>query len=67
MAGRPRKDGVVINYYIRKDLKDKLDEYSKLHEQTNTQTLEVILDLFFEHEKKRAEAERIIQNADPFA
>lgn len=66
MAGRPRKDGIYINYYIRKDLKDKLDEYSKLHKQTNTQTLEMVLTLFFEHEEKKAAAERLIQNPDPF-
>lgn len=26
---RPKKDGKVINYYVRKDLVDRLDAYSE--------------------------------------
>ncbi len=26
---RPKKDGVYINYYIQKDIKDRLDKYCK--------------------------------------
>ena len=26
---RPKKDGVYINYYIQKDMKDRLDKYCK--------------------------------------
>lgn len=41
---RPKKDGVNINYYIRRDVKDRLDEYCKEKGQTATMAIERILD-----------------------
>lgn len=50
---RPKKDGVYINYYIQKDIKDKLDKYCKKVGQTNTMAIERILKQFLdEHDKK---------------
>ncbi|EDT74298.1 RepB family protein [Clostridium butyricum] len=52
---RQKKDGVYINYYIRKDIKEKLDEYCEEVGQTNTLALERILgqflDKYFEEKK----------------
>lgn len=50
--GRPKKDGVFINYYIDKEIKKKLDEYCQEVGQTNTLALERILNDFFEDRKK---------------
>lgn len=41
---RQKKDGVYINYYIRKDVKDKLDQYCDDVGQTATTAIERILD-----------------------
>lgn len=41
---RQKKDGVNINYYIRKDVKQKLDEYCADVGQTATMAVERILD-----------------------
>ena len=40
---RAKKDGVYINYYIQKDIKDRLDKYCEDVGQTNTMALERIL------------------------
>lgn len=52
---RARKDGVFINYYIKKDVKEKLDIYCEDVGQTNTMALERILgeflDKYFEFKK----------------
>lgn len=41
---RPKKDGVNINYYIRRDVKEKLDAYCEEKGQTATTAIERILD-----------------------
>lgn len=41
---RAKKDGVYINYYIRKDVKDKLEQYCDEVGQTATMAIERILD-----------------------
>ncbi len=41
---RPKKDGVNINYFIRKDVKEKLDAYCDEVGQTATMAIERILD-----------------------
>ena len=41
---RPKKDGVNINYYIRRDIKEKLDVYCEEKGQTATLAIERILD-----------------------
>lgn len=41
---RPKKDGVNINYYIRRDIKEKLDAYCEDMGQTATMAIERILD-----------------------
>lgn len=40
---RPKKDGVYINYYIPKDIKDRLDKCCEKVGQTNTMAIERIL------------------------
>ena len=45
---RPKKDGVNINYYIRKDIKERLDEYCEEVGQTSTMAVERILEQFFD-------------------
>lgn len=45
---RPKKDGVNINYYIRKDIKERLDEYCEEVGQTGTMAVERILEQFFD-------------------
>lgn len=57
---RPRKDGVYINYYIDRELAEKLRNYAENKGQTMTMALERILNSFFEKEgkkKKHAKAE----------
>lgn len=50
---RPKKDGVYINYYIQKDIKDRLDKYCQKVGQTNTMAIERIFKQFLdEHDKK---------------
>ena len=41
---RPKKDGVYINYFIRRDIKEKLEEYCEEVGQTATMAIERILD-----------------------
>lgn len=41
---RPKKDGVHINYFIRKDVKEKLDVYCEDKGQTATLAIERILE-----------------------
>lgn len=49
---RPKKDGVFINYYINRSIKEKLDEYCDEVGQTNTMALERILKDFFDRQDK---------------
>lgn len=52
---RQKKNGVHINYFIDKDIKDKLDNYCNEVGQTNTTAIERILVEFldkYEKEKK---------------
>ena len=53
---RHKKDGVNINYYIRKDVKLKLDAYCEEVGQTATMAIERILNEFltkyFENKQK---------------
>lgn len=44
---RPRKDGVYINYYIDRELVERLRGYADNKGQTMTMTLERILIDFF--------------------
>ena len=41
---RQKKDGVNINYFIRRDVKEKLDSYCEEVGQTATMAIERILD-----------------------
>ena len=41
---RAKKDGININYYIRRDVKEKLDMYCEDVGQTATMAIERILD-----------------------
>lgn len=43
---RQKKDGVNINYFIRRDVKEKLDAYCEDGGQTATMAIERILDNF---------------------
>ena len=43
---RQKKDGVKINYFIRRDVKEKLDVYCEDVGQTATMAIERILDDF---------------------
>lgn len=43
---RQKKDGVNINYFIRRDVKEKLDDYCEDVGQTATMAIERILDDF---------------------
>lgn len=45
---RPKKDGVFINYYIQKDIKNRLDKYCDEVGQTNTTAIERILKQFLD-------------------
>lgn len=40
---RAKKDGVNINYFIRRDVKEKLDAYCEENGQTATMAIERIL------------------------
>ena len=40
---RPKKDGKVINYYVRKDLVDRLDAYSEKSMIPKTSIIEAAL------------------------
>lgn len=52
---RAKKNGVHINYYIDKDIKEMLDKYSMEMGQTNTLALERILKSYFEEYYKKKE------------
>ena len=55
---RPKKDGVYINYYIQKDIKDRLDNYCEEVGQTNTMAIERILKQFLdEYDEKTQKIE----------
>lgn len=57
---RPRKDGAYINYYIDRELVERLRDYADNKGQTMTMALERILIDFFDKEdgeKKRVKAE----------
>ena len=43
---RPKKDGVFINYYIDRQVKEMLDKYCEEKGQTNTMAIERILKEF---------------------
>ena len=43
---RPKKDGIHINYFIRRDVKEKLDVYCEDTGQTATMAIARILDAF---------------------
>ena len=45
---RQKKDGVYINYYIQKDIKQRLDKYCEEVGQTNTTAIERILSQFLD-------------------
>lgn len=45
---RAKKDGVNINYYIRKDVKNKLDAYCEDVGQTATTAIERILEKYLD-------------------
>lgn len=50
---RVKKDGVHINYYIQKDVKERLDKYCEEVGQTNTMAIERILSQYLdEYDKK---------------
>ncbi len=54
---RQKKDGVSINYFIRRDVKEKLDKYCDDVGQTATMAIERILDeylkRYFESKEKK--------------
>lgn len=52
---RAKKDGVRINYYIEKDVKEMLDEYCEDMGQTNTLAIERILRKHLEIYRKEKE------------
>ena len=43
---KPKKDGISVNYFIRRDVKEKLDVYCEDMGQTATMAIERILDDF---------------------
>ena len=60
---RAKKDGVRINYYIEKDVKEMLDEYCEDMGQTNTLAIERILrkhlEIYRKEKKLKNEKEKI--------
>ena len=51
---RSKKDGVYINYYIEREIKNRLDKYCEEVGQTNTKAIERILKQFLdEYEEKK--------------
>ena len=59
---RQKKDGVFINYYIDKNVKEMLDEYCEDVGQTNTLAIERILRAHLEAYQKEKEAKEKNQN-----
>lgn len=55
---RAKKDGVYINYYIHRDVKELLDKYCEDVGQTNTLAIERILknhiEQYFEDKEKNS-------------
>ena len=45
---RPKKDGKVINYYVRKDLVDRLDVYSEKSMIPKTSIIEAALNEYLD-------------------
>lgn len=59
---RQKKDGVNINYFIRRDVKERLDSYCEEVGQTATMAIERILDDFltkYSETKKKESANTI--------
>ena len=54
---RQKKDGVNINYFIRRDVKEKLDTYCEDVGQTATMAIERILDDYLTKYKYMADKE----------
>lgn len=54
---RRKKDGVFINYYIRRDIKERLDKYCEDVGQTNTTAIERILTKFLDEYESDAREE----------
>ena len=65
---RQKKDGVNINYFIRRDVKEKLDAYCENVGQTATMAIERILDDYltkYKADKENAsEAEKWTDSAE---
>ena len=59
---RQKKDGVHINYFIRRDVKEKLDVYCEDVGQTATMAIERILDEYLT--KYMSDKEDTAQNDD---
>lgn len=55
---RAKKDGRYINYYIEKEVVDKLDQYCDETGLTKTVAIERILGKYFEEYFQRASGER---------
>ena len=54
--GRPKKDGVIINYYIKREVKEKLEKYCEDVGQTATTAIERILSAHIDkHFRNRSE------------
>ena len=56
---RAKKDGVNINYFIRRDVKEKLDAYCEEVGQTATMAIERILDDYLTEYMVNKENERL--------
>jgi hypothetical protein len=64
---RQKKDGVNINYFIRRDVKEKLDAYCEDVGQTATMAIERILDdyltKYLENKENASESESKVDTA----
>ena len=54
---RKKKNGVFINYYIDRNVKEMLDEYCEEVGQTNTMAIERILKIYLENYKAKKESQ----------
>ena len=62
---RQKKDGIRINYYIRRDVKEKLDTYCEEVGQTATMAIERILDDYLiKYMAKKENAAEGVNEAD---
>lgn len=62
---RAKKDGVYINYYIKKSIKEKLDIYCEDVGQTNTLAVERILEKFLdEYFSQKSASDSTLQNTN---